>query len=172
MTNRNKVILVDKNDKELGVCDKMEAHEKAKLHRAFSVFVFNSKGDLLLQRRAMCKYHSGGLWTNTVCSHPGPDEDIIFSAKKRLEEEMGFSTDIEKKFSFVYRSDYENGLSEHEFDHVFVGYYDTDPVPNPQEVMEYKWINMNELIIDVKSNPDKFTSWFKIILEKFIEEIR
>lgn len=163
--NRNQVILVDKDDNQIGVCEKLKAHEKALLHRAFSVFLFNDKNELLLQQRAASKYHSALLWTNTVCSHPQPNEDLKESAKKRLIEEMGIETQIKKIFSFIYKSDYDNGLSEHEYDHVFIGRYNSIPKPNPEEVMNYKWINLNELLEDIKSFPKKYTSWFKIIME-------
>lgn len=168
----NNVILVDENNNEIGVCEKIKAHKEAKLHRAFSIFIFNSNNELLLQQRALSKYHSGGLWSNTVCSHPKPNQDLIKCVKERLVEEMGFSTDVKEKFSFLYRSDYVNGLSEHEYDHVFIGYYDKNPNPNPEEVMDYKWITIDNLKKDVKNNPEKYTSWFKIILDKFVENLK
>lgn len=167
------VILVDENDTEIGVCEKLKAHTEGKLHRAFSIFIFNSKGELLLQQRAKEKYHSGGLWTNTVCSHPAPDIDILVSAQKRIQEEMGFTTEVKELFSFIYRSDYKNGLTEHEFDHVCVGYYDENPDPNPDEVMDYKWMNIENITKDINKNPQNYTSWFTFILanEKFVEKI-
>ncbi len=162
---RNQVILVDENDKQIGVCDKLEAHEKALLHRAFSIFLFNEKKEILLQQRAMKKYHSAGLWTNTVCSHPQVGDELEDSAKKRLIEEMGIETEIWKIFSFVYKSNYDNGLSEHEYDHVFVGKYNDVPNPNPDEVMNYKWMHVDDLIEHINSNPQDYTSWFKIIMQ-------
>jgi len=161
----NKVILVNKQNKEIGICLKSEAHKKGKLHKAFSIFIFNSKNELLLQRRVKEKYHSGGLWSNTVCSHPKPGEIIENATKIRLVEEMGFSTNLKELYSFIYKSDYENGLCEHEFDHVFIGYYDKAPTPNPEEVMDYKWITADDLKKNIKKNPGDYTSWFKIILE-------
>lgn len=168
------VILVDRNDNEIGVCEKIKAHKDGKLHRAFSVFTFNSKEELLIQRRAKEKYHSGGLWTNTVCSHPKPRENLEKGIKQRMIEEMGFSTEVEKIFSFLYKSDYENGLTEHEYDHVFISYYDNTPEPNPEEVMDYDWVKIDDIKKDIKNNPEKYTTWFKIILEneEFLKKIR
>src|SRR5690349_15951298 len=128
------VILVDENDKAVGSAEKMKAHVKGMLHRAFSVFIFNTKGEMLLQQRALNKYHSGGLWTNACCSHPSPGEEIAASAVKRLSEELGFQTTIEKAFEFLYKADFDNGLTEHEFDHVFIGHYDGDINFCPEEV--------------------------------------
>ena len=124
------VILVNEQDEQTGVMEKMEAHQKALLHRAFSVFIFNDKGELLLQQRASDKYHSGGLWTNTCCSHPNPDEETITAAQRRLKEEMGFTTKLSKAFDFIYKSEFSNGLTEHEFDHVFTGYYNGEIHPD------------------------------------------
>ena len=157
--------MVDKNDNEIGVEEKIKAHKEGKLHRAFSVFIFNSKDELLLQQRAKEKYHSGGLWTNTVCSHPTPGEKLEEATERRLREEMGFTTQTKETFSFIYRSEYKNGLTEHEFDHIFVGNYNNDPNINREEVMDHKWISMDELNKDIKINPDNYTTWFKIILE-------
>lgn len=167
------VILVDRNNNQIWVCEKMKAHIDGKLHRAFSIFIFNSDNELLLQQRAETKYHSGGLWTNTVCSHPKPDEDISLNAKQRLHEELWFTTDIKELFSFYYKSDYVNWLTEHEYDHVFVWHYDNNPIPNKEEVMDYKWITIEDLLIDVKKNPNNYTSWFRIILEdkEFLSKI-
>ena len=162
------VVLVDKNDDEIGVEEKIKAHKEGKLHRAFSIFIFNSKGELLLQQRAKEKYHSGGLWTNTVCSHPAPGEKLEEATKRRLNEEMGFTTETKEIFSFIYQSEYENGLTEHEFDHIFVGNYDNDPDINKEEAMDHKWISIDELNKDIKTNPDNYTTWFKIILENEI----
>lgn len=165
MQKQNELILVDEFDNEIWTCEKLKAHKEAKLHRAFSIFIFNSKQELLLQQRAKEKYHSGGLWTNTVCSHPQPNLDIIESAKNRLNEEMWFTTEVKEIFSFLYRSDYENWLSEHEFDHVFVWYYENNPKPNPQEVMNYKLIKIEDIKKDMEKNPNNYTSWFKVIFK-------
>ena len=131
------VILVDENDTPIGICEKLEAHKKKLLHRAFSVFIFNDKNELLLQRRAISKYHSGGLWTNTVCSHPAPGEDTISAAHRRLVEEMGFDTEVKEVFTFSYKHEFDNGITENEFDHVIVGKYNNDPISNPEEVEEW-----------------------------------
>src|ERR1700733_15003891 len=135
------VILVDETDTPLGKMEKMEAHRKALLHRAFSVFIFNSKGEMLLQRRAPGKYHSGGLWTNACCSHPRPGEETSQAAKRRLFEELGFTTPLEKIFDFTYKSEFDNGLTEHEYDHVYVGQYDQGVYPNQEEVCEYMFLS-------------------------------
>ncbi|HLD57519.1 MAG TPA: isopentenyl-diphosphate Delta-isomerase [archaeon] len=160
------VILVDEKDKEIGLEEKIKAHKEGKLHRAFSVFVFNQKGEMLLQRRALTKYHSGGLWTNTCCSHPRKGEDVDKAASRRLKEEMGFSCGLKEVFSFIYKTGFDNGLMEHEFDHVFVGAYESEPKINPEEVAEYKWVTMEDLLKDVKKNPQNYTFWFKEILKK------
>ncbi len=159
------VILVDELDNEIGLEEKIKAHKRGLLHRAFSIFIFNKKGELLLQQRAKSKYHSGGLWTNTVCSHPLPNEDIFNSTKRRLNEEMGFSVEVREIFSFIYKSEYENGLTEYEYDHVFIGYYDNDPIINKEEVEDFKWITIESLEKDIKENPKNYTTWFKKILE-------
>jgi len=159
------IILVDENDNQVGTGEKMEVHRAGKLHRAFSVFVFNSRNEMLLQRRALTKYHSGGLWTNTCCSHPRPEEKTMDGAKRRLMEEMGFVCELKEVDSFVYKTEFE-GLFEHEFDHVLIGKYEGDIKENKDEVEEWKWIGLNELYIDIKNNPDKYTSWFKIALER------
>jgi isopentenyl-diphosphate delta-isomerase len=163
---RDKVILVNEQDKAIGSMEKMEAHEAGLLHRAFSIFIFNPQGELLLQQRAQTKYHSGGLWTNTCCSHPQPGEDTYEAAKKRLKEEMGFTTELKKIFHFTYKSDMENGLIEHEFDHVYAGEYD-GPVPfNRKEVMDSSFKSMDDIRNQVEMNPEKFTSWFRLAFPK------
>ncbi len=134
------VVLVDENDKPVGTEEKLKAHQDGKLHRAFSVFIFNSQKQLLLQRRALSKYHSAGLWTNTCCSHPRPEESVLASAHRRLQEEMGFDCELKEIFNFKYKADFDNGLVEHEFDHVIIGYHDQNPISNPNEVDSYKWI--------------------------------
>lgn len=162
------VILVDKNDKELGLMEKMEAHKKAVLHRAFSVFIFNSEGKLMLQQRALHKYHSPGLWTNTVCSHPRSGETTSEAAHRRIVEEMGFDCDFEEAFSFVYNADVGQGLTEHEFDHVFIGESDKQPEINSDEVASWKYVDLEWLEKDVKENSEDYTIWFKIALAEVI----
>lgn len=163
---REEVILVDEFDKPVGVMEKMEAHRKALLHRAFSVFIFNLKGEMLLQRRALSKYHSGGLWTNACCSHPRPHEDTGQAARRRLFEELGFEAPLEKVFDFTYRSEFDNGLTEYEFDHVYVGYHDQGICPNPAEVSEVCWVPVEKLVADMEANPSSYTSWFHLALPK------
>lgn len=164
------VILVDRNDTPTGTEEKIKAHELALLHRAFSVFIFNKNGELMLQQRALHKYHSPGLWTNTCCSHPRPGEETMDAAHRRLREEMGFDCELQWKFSFIYKAPFDNGLTEHEFDHVFFGTYDNKPVINRDEVESWKWIKMGDLLTDVKKNPDNYTVWFRIALEKLFPE--
>jgi len=167
------VILVDEQDQQLGVMEKMEAHRKGLLHRAFSVFIFNDKGEMLLQQRSMNKYHSGGLWTNACCSHPRPGEDIQRAALRRLHEELGFVTSIEEIFDFIYKSPFDNGLTEHEFDHVFIGVYDDSILPDRKEVSDFCYKSMAEIRSSLKSNPAQFTAWFHIafpMVEKWISE--
>lgn len=163
------VILVDENDVVRGTMEKMEAHKKGELHRAFSIFIFNSKKELLLQRRAFNKYHSGGLWTNTCCSHPEPEDNLLEAAHKRLIEEMGFDCDLKNVFHFIYKIELDNELTEHELDYVFIGYYDKSPQINLQEVSEWKYIGINEIKARLKSDPDQYTSWFKIVFAKVLE---
>ncbi len=167
----NEVILVDTNDKPIGTMEKMEAHEKALLHRAISVFIFNDEGKWLLQQRTYDKYHSKGLWTNTSCSHPFPGEVSLSAANRRLNEEMGMSADLKEVFSFTYKQELENGLTEHEFDHVFIGFSNELPKPNPDEVMSYKYISTIDLIKDVELNPENYTVWFKLIFERVVVHI-
>ena len=162
----NDVILVDEFDQPIGTMEKMEAHVKAALHRAISVFIFNSKGEWLLQRRTLEKYHSRGLWTNTSCTHPAPGETSLEAAHRRLHEEMGLKAELREVFSFKYIQELENNLTEHEYDHVFVGYSDELPVPNPDEVMDYKYISYQDLLQEVAESPEKFTAWFKMIYER------
>jgi isopentenyl-diphosphate delta-isomerase len=161
------VILVDENDNEIGVMEKQEAHEKALLHRAFSVMVFNKNGELLLQQRALEKYHSGGLWTNTCCSHPKPGETIEQAAHRRLKEEMGFDCELFLHQTFLYKAPFDNGLTEHELDHVLLGYYNSEPDYNLNEVKSTKWINLEMLKKDMEIHPEQFTVWFKMIVENF-----
>jgi len=165
------VILVDAEDHELGIMEKIEAHEKAVLHRAFSVFIFNDSGELMLQQRAAHKYHSPLLWTNTCCSHQRLGESNIEAGKRRLREEMGFEVDLDEKFHFIYKAEFDNGLTEHELDHVMLGYYNGEPAINPQEVASWKWIDMEVLKKDIIDNPEEYTAWFKIIFDRFVEFI-
>ncbi len=158
------VILVDEQDNPVGTMEKMEVHEKALLHRAFSVFIFNSKGEMLLQKRAETKYHSAGLWTNACCSHPKPGEITHFAAERRLKEEMGFNTALQEAFSFIYKAPFQNGLTEYEFDHVFIGEYEGVINPNPEEVSDYRYQSIDQLKSSIKNNPSDYTEWFKIAL--------
>lgn len=160
------VILVDEADCECGIMEKMEAHRKALLHRAVSVFITNSKGEWLMQRRAIDKYHSKGLWTNTCCSHPLPGETNRDAARRRLMEEMGLESELRHLFHFVYREKLEDELTEHELDHVFCGISDDLPVLNDKEVMEWKYIPFPELQVDISHHPGKYTIWFRKIFEK------
>lgn len=163
------VILVNEQDEQQGVMEKMEAHHKALLHRAFSVFIFNEKGEMLLQQRAINKYHSGGLWTNTCCSHPNPNEETINAAQRRLQEEMGFTTTLSKAFDFIYKSEFENGLTEYEFDHVYVGYYDGEIIPDKKEVSDFCYRSFKEIESSLKSHPNKYTAWFHIAYPKIVD---
>lgn len=156
------VVLVDPNDKDLGLMEKMEAHHKGALHRAFSVFIFNSEGKMLLQQRAFSKYHTPGLWTNACCSHPRHEELPIDAAHRRMMEEMGFDCDIKPAFTFTYKAPVGQGLTEHEVDHVFTGTYDHIPRPNPDEVAAWKWLDLPTLEKDMHINPDNYTVWFRI----------
>ncbi|MCD6659426.1 MAG: isopentenyl-diphosphate Delta-isomerase [Lentimicrobium sp.] len=163
------VILVDHDDRETGVMEKIQAHREALLHRAFSVFVFNSKGELMLQQRALGKYHSPGLWTNTCCSHPRPGEDTEAAAHRRLHEEMGFDCTLTKIFHFTYKAPFDNNLTEHEVDHVFVGFSDTLPVINPEEVESYRFATLDDISVEMAENPELFTVWFQIAFERVAE---
>jgi isopentenyl-diphosphate delta-isomerase len=160
------VILVNESDEIIGAMDKMEAHRKGELHRAFSVFIFNSKGEMLLQQRALNKYHSGGLWTNACCSHPSPGEDTMTAANRRLKEEMGFQTHLKKIFDFVYRSEFENGLIEHEFDHIFVGEFERDILMNRDEVKDFCYKKLDEIRDSLAIQPQKYTAWFQLAFPK------
>jgi isopentenyl-diphosphate delta-isomerase len=161
------VILVDENDKQIGLMPKMEAHEKAVLHRAFSVFVFNEKNELMLQQRALHKYHSPGLWTNTCCSHQRNGESNLVAGKRRLFEEMGFVTELKETTSFIYKAPFENGLTEYEYDHILVGHYEKKPEINKEEVADWKWMNLELVKKDINKYPENYTAWFKIIFEKY-----
>lgn len=167
------VVLVNENDEPIGVMEKIEAHQKGLLHRAFSVFIFDSKGKMLLQQRAKEKYHGAHLWTNACCSHPFPNEKVEEAAQRRLKEELGFVTNLKEIFSFTYHAKVENDLIEHEFDHVFAGEYDNELYPNPREVSDYRLESMSQIKEEMQSYPERFTSWFKIAfpkIEKWWEE--
>lgn len=169
--NEEKVILVNTQDEQIGLMPKMEAHEKAILHRAFSVFIFNDKNELMLQQRAMCKYHSPGLWTNTCCSHQRDGESNIEAGKRRLEEEMGFVTELKETISFIYKAPFDNGLTEHELDHVMIGYYDEAPNINKQEAASYQWMTLRDVKKDIENSPEIYTEWFKIIFKESYQKI-
>ena len=164
--NMTQVILVDENDSPVGISEKMQAHLDGLLHRAFSVFVFNDKGEMLLQQRALNKYHSGGLWTNACCSHPAPGEETQAAAIRRLQEEMGFQIPVEKVFDFIYKADFDNGLTEYEFDHVFVGQYDGIINFNKEEVMNTCYQNIFEISSSLEKKPQQYTPWFHIAFPK------
>ena len=165
------VILVNEHDEQIGLMPKMEAHEKAVLHRAFSVFVFNTKNELMLQQRAAHKYHSPLLWTNTCCSHQRDGESNLEAGTRRLKEEMGFTTDLKETTSFIYKAPFDNGLTEHELDHIMLGYYENEPIINKQEVEDWKWMPLEDVKHDINVHPEQYTAWFKIIFEKFYNYI-
>ena len=166
------VILVDKNDTQIGLMSKLDAHKKGILHRAFSVFVLNNNNEIMLQKRAYNKYHSGGLWTNTCCSHQREGENSIEAGKRRLLEEMGFETELKIITSFIYKVEFDNGLTEHELDYLLIGKYLKSPVINKQEVADWKWMKVELIADDIKLNPNNYTSWFKIIFDKFQNKIK
>jgi len=165
------VILVNENDEQIGLMPKMEAHEKALLHRAFSVFVFNNNSELMLQQRAAEKYHSPLLWANTCCSHQREGESNLEAGKRRLQEEMGFVCELEEKTSFIYKAPFDNGLTEHELDHIMVGFYNDEPMINKDEVEGYKWMSLEAVKKDIEAQPEIYTEWFKIIFDKYYEFI-
>ncbi len=167
MEKEELVVLVNENDVPIGLMPKLEAHEKAVLHRAFSVFVLNDKNELMLQQRAAHKYHSPLLWTNTCCSHQRENETNIEAGNRRLFEEMGFTTELKELFSFIYKAPFDNGLTEHELDHVMIGYYNGEPKINPEEVEAWKWLDIDEVRKDMEENPENYTAWFKIIFDEF-----
>jgi isopentenyl-diphosphate delta-isomerase len=170
--NSNEVILVDERDNAIGVMEKMEAHQKGLLHRAFSIFLFNGNGEMLLQRRALSKYHSPGLWTNTCCSHPMEGETIDIAANRRLSEEMGMTCTMTKTFDFIYKAELDNDLIEHEYDHVFFGTTNQVPSINPDEVCDWKWMAVYDVYIDVQLNPTRYTEWFKIALPEVMSQLK
>lgn len=163
-----KVVLVDNKDNAIGLMNKQEAHVKGVLHRAFSVFIFNSQNQLLLQQRAFSKYHSGGMWTNTCCSHPRDKEPVISAGKRRLKEEMGMNCELKKVFDFIYKAKMENNLYEHEFDHVLFGYSDDLPEINKEEVEGYNYKSLDDIQVDIQVNPEAYTQWFKICFNEVV----
>ncbi len=171
MEEEEKVILVNENDEQIGLMPKLEAHQKAVLHRAFSVFIINSKNELMLQQRAHHKYHSPGLWTNTCCSHQREGETNVEAGIRRLQEEMGFTTSLKDSVSFIYKAPFDNGLTEHEYDHVLLGEYEEDPVINSEEVVDWKWMTIEAVKHDMLVHPELYTEWFKIIFKKFYSHI-
>ena len=168
---KEQVILVDEQDNPIGLMEKIEAHEKALLHRAFSVFVFNSKGELMLQQRAAEKYHSPLLWTNTCCSHQRDGETSLEAGKRRLQKEMGFVCELEEVFWFIYKAPFDNGLTEHELDHVMVGKFEGEPEINKEEVEAYKWMPLEDVKNDIEKQPEIYTEWFNIIFKESYEKI-
>lgn len=169
--NEEEVILVNEDNEQIGTMPKMEAHEKALLHRAFSVFILNDEGEMMLQQRAASKYHSPLLWTNTCCSHQRVGETNIEAGKRRLNEEMGFVAELQELFSFIYKAPFDNGLTEHEFDFVLIGSFNAEPTINPKEVENWKWMSPKSVKEDMAISPEKYTVWFKIIFEKFYQHL-
>ena len=166
------VSLVDLSDNEIGQMEKLEAHQKGLLHRAFSVLIFNDKGELLLQRRAFGKYHSEGLWTNTCCSHPNPGESNLSAAHRRLQEEMGLDCEMKELFYFIYKAELDNNLIEHELDHVLIGHSNQDPILNQEEAIDFKWLNLEQLKKAISEKPTDFTFWFKVIILEHFDKIK
>lgn len=171
MNIKNEVILVDEGDNPIGVLEKIEAHRLGKLHRAFSILIFNSKKELLIQKRAEAKHHSGGLWSNTCCSHPKPQESLEVTARRRLKEEMGIECSLQEIYKFIYKTEFDNGLMEHEYDHVLIGESNDIPVINPEEVEAWKWVEAQSLTKDMKDNPGDYTYWFRILLDKVLARL-
>ncbi|WP_029452948.1 isopentenyl-diphosphate Delta-isomerase [Clostridium algidicarnis] len=171
MSNKEMILLVDQDDKEIGYGEKAEVHKKGIFHRAFSIFIFNSKGELLLQKREKSKYHSPSLWTNTCCSHQRMGEDLNEAAHRRLKEELGFDTELEEIFKFSYDIEFNEDLHENEYDHVFIGKYDGDVTINPKEIEESKWMDLKELNKDIKEFPKRYTYWFKLSIGRVIEHV-
>lgn len=164
MSSTERVVLVDRDDRELGAVEKLEAHRSGALHRAFSVFILDGHGRLLLQQRALEKYHTGGLWSNTCCGHPRPGEALEAAARRRLREEMGLDCMLERRFGFVYQAELGGGLAEHEYDHVLVGFHQGQPEPDPSEVADWRWMRLTEVDADVRSRPAEYTPWFPLAL--------
>lgn len=172
MSSAEKVVLVDLQDREVGAAGKLEAHRSGALHRAFSVFVFDGDGRVLLQRRALEKYHTGGLWSNTCCGHPRPGEELEAAAQRRLREEMGLGCTLERRFGFVYQAEVGGGLVEHEYDHVLVGYHDGEPQPDPSEVADWRWAGLSDVNADLRSRPAEYTPWFPLVLRGLLARDR
>lgn len=166
--NAETVVLVNRRDEAMGIVDKIIAHRLGKLHRAFSIFIINSEGQLLVQKRAATKYHSRNLWSNTCCGHPRPSESVEQASRRRLIEEMGFESNLREIFSFLYRANLEDGLIENEYDHVLLGSFEGVPEPNPSEISDWKWIDVASLRVDVRRNPESYTYWFRISLDHFL----
>lgn len=169
---REQLILVNEHDEAVGVEEKITAHLNGSLHRAFSIFIFNSAGQLLLQKRACTKYHSRGLWSNTCCGHPRPGESIKEASRRRLREEMGFDCELREAFEFTYRADLEDGLIEYEYDHVLTGVFDGNPIPNGGEVDDWKWIDLTTLRLDMRARPQKYTCWFIISVDELCRSVK
>lgn len=170
-TGEDQVILVDEQDNEIGLMDKMQAHREGRLHRAISVFIFNNRGELLLQQRAAGKYHSPALWTNTCCTHPLPGETVKHAAIRRLQEEMGLETRLRRAFTFIYKAEFSNGLTEHEYDHVFIGTSDAAPQPDDNEVQAWRYVNIDTLESEMTKDPARFTEWFRICYREYFFEL-
>lgn len=170
MSNEDQLILVDERDVQTGTRGKLEVHTQGLLHRAFSIIVKNNKGEIMLQKRALSKYHSGGLWTNTCCGHPRDGEELETAAHRRLSEEMGFDCPLKEITSFIYQVNLDHGLQEHEFLHVYLGEYSTEPVLNPDEADDWKWISLQDMQSDISNNPENYTYWFKTALKKIGEK--
>jgi isopentenyl-diphosphate delta-isomerase len=168
----NHVVLVDETDREVGSMEKMQAHREGRLHRAFSIFIFNQQGEMLIQRRSPAKYHTGMLWSNACCSHPIPGETIEAALLRKLQQEMGFTCSLKSAFSFTYRAELDNGLTEHEIDHVYTGYFSGVPQPNPEEVCDWKFIEYGVLRDEVKKNPERYTPWFRMLLDPLSDHIQ
>jgi len=164
------IILVDENDVAIGSGEKLQVHKDGKLHRAFSIYVFNSKGELLLQKRNINKYHSGGLWANTCCSHPRVGESLDHAVHRRLQEEMGFDCELTEKTEFIYNVKVDNGLTEHEYLHVYVGHFDGTPIANPDEAEDFKWMNLDDIKNDIMINADIYSHWIKITINKLFSD--
>ncbi|MCP4600019.1 MAG: isopentenyl-diphosphate Delta-isomerase [Proteobacteria bacterium] len=164
------LILVDEHDNQVGTGEKMEVHRKGILHRCFSIFIFNSADQMLLQKRAISKYHSGGLWTNSCCSHPRNSEELEEAIHRRLIEEMGFDCEMKEIFTFIYKAELDHGLTEHEYDHVYIGRYDDKITPNPEEADGYEWEEVEKIEKEIKRSPDHYTVWFKIAFAELIEK--
>ncbi len=167
-----RVILVDENDNPIGTEEKLAAHQQGKLHRAFSIYVFNREGQLMLQKRHSSKYHSGGLWTNTCCSHPRVGEKLDDAVHRRLNDEMGFDCELKEAFSFIYEVKLDKGLTEHEYLHVFTGNYEGEPKINPEEAEGWKCVGLDELQADIRKNPGNYTKWFQLTIDRLAEHVK